>query len=126
MTGESYYIVDVDHNPVIYLAKTDQDFIDYMIGHIDDFFELFLWMHLTDSNFKKRLPDVYGPYAVVEDMKFDQGWSNVKKLICRELQNMSFDQLVSETEGKCSDQHLSQLPCVAIRKRSITGVIRIV
>ena len=131
MTGESYYIIDVDHNPIIYLAKSDQDFVNHMITHIDDFFELFVWMHLTDSIFKKRLPCVYDYrnvedlFTMVENMTHDQGWNNVKKLICYELQNMSFDQLVSELEGKCNDRHSSQSPCIMIRKRQMSSVIRI-
>lgn len=115
---ECYYIVDTCYDPQLYIARNDAAFINYFVENIDEFKDLFESMHLTDSKFKKRFPNVYAfdKYNIYED----EDWDHCKQKFCNYLRDMKFTEFVNELNGQCNDGNAT--PYISITKRDKSSV----
>jgi hypothetical protein len=119
--SSNYYIVDTDHNPQIYFAKNDRDFMNYFIDNIDEFRDVFTSMYLTDSEIKETFPKIY-----VDD-KYDLydtiHWDKCKEKIREELRDISFDAFERLLTGNCTDGNTT--PFVSICKIAAVAITKI-
>lgn len=87
----NYYIIDVGRDARIYVARSDDSFMNFLCENIDIIRDVFIAMQLTNSKFKNKFPDIFDPIIEFDD---DLCWNKYKVLFCRELKKMSFGQFI--------------------------------
>jgi hypothetical protein len=96
-----YYMIDMYHNPDIYEAKGDEEFMEYFIENIDEFRELFSQMDIINSDIKNRLDEVYDTKKY--DLDDDKDWKKMRVRIQKIIRGMTYEEFVREMDGKCTD-----------------------